>query len=196
MLRVQPQIRVGFMRMLVGSVHRLEDPIREPASAALEDVTRRVHAAPMLGWMPGDANFEAVERLTEALGDEGASDFFRRLFSRVWTDASFMSAFIRGIVRMHPDPGAYLKYLQPGSRQIFRDFGTWQVRDRTSTSSIAEYVDAHPRCFAMDAAWIRLTAASLETVYDFAGVEGRVEMVDASPDDHRAVLRFDWQPKR
>lgn len=195
MSRVEPKIRVGFMRMLVGSADKLDDPERERAKRALEDVSRRVHAAPMLGWMSGDANFEAVERLTEELGDEGASMFFRQLFSRVWSDASFMSAFVRGIIRMHPDPGAYLKYLQSGSRQIFRDFGTWEVRDRTEHSSIAQYVDAHPRCFAMDAAWMRLTAASLETLYDFAGVEGRVEVIDARPEEHRAVLQFDWRPK-
>lgn len=195
MARVEPKIRVGFMRMLVGSVDRLEGSTRERASVALEDVTRQVRAAPMLGWMTGNANFEAVERLTQELGDDGASDFFRGLFSRVWTDASFMSAFVRGIIRMHPDPGAYLKYLQPGSRQIFRDFGAWHIRDRTANSSIAEYVDVHPRCFVMDAAWMRLTASSLETLYDFAGVEGRVRVIDAFPDEHRAVLQFDWTPK-
>ncbi|MEM7151396.1 MAG: hypothetical protein AAF799_01080 [Myxococcota bacterium] len=188
----EPRIRVAFMRALVSSTERLEEPTRTLARDALADVTERVEAAPRLGWMSGDANFDAVDRLTEALGKADTRRFFRELFGRVWADSSFMSTFVQGFVRMHPDPGAYLKYLNPGFRQIFRGFGRWTVGERTANTSVAVLSEMPARCLDNGGAWIHYTAASLGTIYDLAGVEGHAKVVELDEQQLRATLRFFW----
>ena len=191
----EAKVRVAFMRALVSSTERLDEPTRTLAREALVGVAEQVEAAPRFGWMPGEVNFDAVDQLTKTIGVPDTRRFFRELFGRVWQESSFLSTFVQGLVRMHPDPGAYLKYLDQGYRQIFRGFGRWATGKRTAKTSVGVLSEMPARCLTHNGIWVRYTAASLSTIYDLAGVDGRAEVIELDVENRRATLLFSWSSR-
>lgn len=102
--------------------------------------------------MPGDINFETCEIMTRTIGVDGTSDFFQQLWPRVWAESPFMSSFIQGVLRLHRDPGAFVKYLRVGyvadSLVTLYEAGGYE-----GTVRVAE-VDPARRDAVLEFAWI------------------------------------------
>ena len=181
------------MRMFLQAMERLPEPDRSRLKANMAPVYARVMDAPVLGWMPGEVNYDACDVLTETLGKDGARDYFRQLYRRVWAEAPFMSGFVQGVARMHRDPGALFKYLRPGYPQIFRHFGVWTILDRQQNRVLAELKEIPARTFEHDALWLDYVAASLETMFDLMNAEADAKVISKDRDAGTAVFEFVWR---
>lgn len=186
------QIRVGFMRMMMQSIDRAPTSERQALMGAVGELHDAIMGASMLGWMNGDVNLEVIERIHVDLGPERAAAFFGDHFRRVYAEAPFMASFVKGLVRLTGDPGGYLRFLPRGYRQIFRNFGEWEVGERGEGWAEAALVDPPARVFDLDAAWLIHTAAALESFFDLVDVRGEVRLVSVDP-PRRAVMRFSWE---
>lgn len=188
----EPQVRVGYMRMMFDQIDRHDAPGMDAVVADLAATREQVMRSGGLGWLPGAVNLDTIDALTVRLGRPEGERFFQLLWPRVWADAPFLSNFTQGILRMHRDPGSYLKYIQRGFPQVFRNFGDWKLGERGTGVARATLVGAPVGCFHHDAAWMHYTAASLVTLYDQGGHAGEVRLVDLDPVRRAAQFEFRW----
>ncbi len=180
------------MRMFYGQIDKLAPALLKPLAPELASIRDQVAAAPALGWIDGDVNFDTCETMTRVIGREATSDFFRQLWPTVWKESPFMASFVQGILRVHRDPGAYVKYLRVGYPQVFKNFGHWSVEVYEKQHALARLREAPDRCFVDDAAWVHYVAVSLSTLFEAGGHQGQVAIAELHPLENTATLEFTW----
>lgn len=180
------------MRMLLDQLEKHPAAGIEEVMHDLADVRRQIATAPVLGWLPGQVNIDTIDAITVRLGQPEGERFFQRLWPRVWGESPFMSSFVQGILRLHRDPGAYVKQVGRGYPQVFRNFGRWTVERDGQQRALGRLEDVPAGCFAHDAAWLHYVAVSLVTLYDQAGHVGDARVIEADAGRGAAVFEFTW----
>lgn len=188
-----PQVRLVLQPQLVASVRRLPASSRD---AILGGISREILVAaeqgPGLRWVPARHNFAFVAVLGDVLGEAETEAMFRELFLSVWGSELFRNVAQAAYRVAGRDPGAYLRFIPRGLPLPFRDYG--EVRNgASSTGRHAVTFDGWvSEVFDHDARWLRCAAASQRSIFDFLGVDGTAELVNADAGRGFAEFHYAW----
>lgn len=156
------------------------------------EIVTQVHLANRVEWMPIEINFVTCREITYVIGIRGGEDLFQGIFAGLMESPVF-GALLRGIRAMGAkSPAAYIKHGPHVYPLIFRNVGRLKVGAREHKSIVLEYHDMPRDCFAPEMPWIRYSAASFRSAFDYTETQGGFRFLAEEPMNGFARVIFEW----
>ena len=168
------------MRMLLSALVRFEHARHAELLERVQPIDEEVGAAPRMGWVPFEVNYQMTLALEQIAGREDMLRFFRGAFVNVW-GSSLLRALTEFVLRLTgKDIQVAARNFGRGFPQLFRELGTWSVIESERGRVLTEFSGFPDRLFDDDEMWLHSVQGSLSSLFDYAELEGEVSMVETA----------------